>query len=303
MARPFKIAQVLADQVGSNRSAIGHAGHFAGHRARLTEEICARAPPRPPPPARRARLCLLGAGNAYDVDLERLAARFDEIHLADLDLESLQRARASAAPEVARRLVLHAPVDLSGVFDELERWAANPPEPARFAAIVDAAVARVVGALPGPFDVVVSCCLLTQLQLSLLQVVGDQNPRFTDLRSLVSRIHVRSLARLLAPAGRALLVSDLTSSDTYPLEDVGADVDADPGVLRPLMEHLLSVGNVIHAAHPGLLSAEIRRQPEWSAAYQVSAPFGPWLWRNGPTMTFLVYGLEIAPRRAPVAAP
>ena len=129
MARPFKIAQALADQVVSNRSAVGHAGHFAGHRARLTEEICARAPTGAGAGA-PTRLCLLGAGNAYDVDLEQLAARFDEIHLCDIDLESVQRARANAAPELARRLVLHAPVDLSGVYDELERWAANPPEPA-----------------------------------------------------------------------------------------------------------------------------------------------------------------------------
>ena len=113
---------------------------------------------------------------------------------------------------------------------------------------------------------------------------------------------MRVLARLLTPAGRALLVTDLTSNQTYPLDDIGAAPGADPAVLRPLMEHLLSVGNVIHAAHPGLLSAEIRRQPEWSAAYDVSTPFGPWLWRNGPTMTFLVYGLEIAPRRAPAPA-
>jgi hypothetical protein len=296
MAKLFKIAQALADQLVSNRSGIGHAAHFAGHRARLTEEIVARAPAHGNSGA-PARLCLLGAGNAHDVDLERLAVPFDEIHLCDIDLDSVQRARASVTPEIARRLVLHAPVDLSGVFEELERWAASPPEPARFAAIVDAAVARVVGALPGPFDEVVSCCLLTQLQLSLLQVIGDRNPRFADLRTLVSRIHVRSLARLLAPAGRGLLVTDLTSSDTYPLDDVGAD----PGVLRPLMDHLLSVGNVIHAAHPGLLSAEIRRQPDWSAAYEVSAPFGPWLWHNGPTMTFLVYGMEIAPRPAPGA--
>jgi hypothetical protein len=300
MARPFKIAQAVAEQVESNRTEVGHAGHFAGHRARLTDEICARAAPAGVAGAGAGpRLCLLGAGNAYDVDLERLAAHFGEIHLADIDRESLQRVRADAAPEIARRLVLHAPVDLSGVFAELERWSASPPEPARFSSIVDAAVTRVVGALPGPFDVVVSCCLLTQIQLALVQVVGDRNPRFSDLRTLLSRIHVRSLARLTAATGRALLVSDLTSSETYPLDSAGADAT----LLRALMEHLLSVGNVIYAAQPGLLSAEIRRHPEWSAAYEVGAPFGPWLWRNGPTMTFLVYGLEIAPRRPADAPP
>ena len=63
-----------------------------------------------------------------------------------------------------------------------------------------------------------------------------------------------------------------------------------------LMEHLLSAGNVIHSAHPGLLSAEIRRNAEWSAMYEVSTPIGPWLWRNGPEKTYLVYAMEIKPR-------
>jgi len=45
-----------------------------------------------------------------------------------------------------------------------------------------------------------------------------------------------------------------------------------------------------------LLSAEIRRNAEWSATYEVSAPIGPWLWRNGPEKMYLVYALEIKPR-------
>ena len=287
MAKLFKVAQAIADQVDSNRSAVGHTQHFAGHRERLTQEICARAPA-----GGNGRLCLLGAGNAYDVDLARLAASFAEVHLVDVDRAAVEGARAAAPAEIAQRLTLHAPVDVSGVFAELESWAASPPAPARLSAVADAAVAHVVGGLPGPYDVVVSCCLLTQMQLALLQVIGDQNPRFADLRTLLGRIHMRVLARLTAPRGRALLVSDLTSSDTYPLDTLGGD----PAMLRPLMEHLLSVGNVIHSAHPGLLSAEIRRHPEWSAAYDVGTPIGPWLWRNGPDKTFLVYALEISPR-------
>ena len=286
MAKATKVAQAIAEQIRSNRSGLGREDLFADHRARLTREIEERAPA-----GGHGRLCLLGAGNANDVDLERLAARFGEIHLVDIDPESVRQARAHVAPATAARLVLHAPVDVSGVFEQLEGWSARPPEALAFPAIVDDAVARVVAQLPGPFDVVVSCCLLTQLQLVLLQVVGDRNPRFGELRALVSRIHVRVLARLLAPAAPALLVTDLTSSDTYPLEDLADDTD-----LRALMQDLVGAGNVIHAAHPGLLSAEIRRQPELSAAYAVRTTVGPWLWHNGPSKVFLVYAVEITSR-------
>ncbi len=99
MAKRFKLAQALADQVSSNHSAIGHAQHFAGHRERLTQEIVNRAGA-----GGAGRLCLLGAGNAYDVDLPALAAFFAEIHLVDVDRASVEgRARLAAAPRPPRR--------------------------------------------------------------------------------------------------------------------------------------------------------------------------------------------------------
>ena len=60
-------------------------------------------------------------------------------------------------------------------------------------------MARVLGALPGPFDVVVSCCMLTQLQLVVLDVVNDRHPAFDALRALTNAIHVRVLAGLARP--------------------------------------------------------------------------------------------------------
>jgi hypothetical protein len=153
---------------------------------------------------------------------------------------------------------------------------------------VPLAVARVVSQLPAPFDVVASCCLLTQLQLVLLQTVGDAHPRFPELRSLMNAVHVRALAALLAPGGVGLLVTDMTSSRTYPLDELPPGAD-----LRRVMDELVHAGNLIHAAHPGLLSSEIRRDPALKERFAARLPVGPWLWRNGPALTFLVYGLEV----------
>jgi hypothetical protein len=200
----------------------------------------------------------------------------------------VHRAREGAPAPLRPRLALHAPVDVSGLFDRLDGWRRTPPALSALEAQVAPAVARVVGRLPAPFDVVVSCCVLTQLQLALLQVVGDQHLRFPELRGLLNAVHVRLLAALLAPGGVALLVTDMTSSDTYPLDDLAPDAD-----LRPVMDHLVHVGNLIHSAHPGLLSAEIRRDPALKQAFSVRFPVGPWLWQNGPERTYLVYALEI----------
>jgi hypothetical protein len=268
--------------VHSNRSAVAHEAAFATHRARMTQEIAARAPA-----GGGGRLCLLGIGNANDVDLVALADRFRLIHLADLDGEAVDRALSRIPEPLRPRFVTHVPLELSGLLDRLEA-PKLPPDPE----LAAKAVSRVVGALPGPFDVVVSCSLLTQLQLVLLQVLGENHPRFEALRTALGGIHVRTLAGLLAPRGVALLVTDLTTSEIYPPLD-HLDPDAD---LERLMPDLLAAGHVIYAAHPGLLSAEIRRDPELSRRFTVRSPVGPWLWRNGPAQTLLVYALEIRAR-------
>jgi len=107
----------------------------------------------------------------------------------------------------------------------------------------------------------------------------------------VNVIHVRTLLALLAPRGVALLVTDLTASATFPFDALDPDVN-----LTSLMGDLLAAGNVIHAAHPGRLSAVVRRDPTLAARYDLKLPIGPWLWHNGPDQTYLVYGMEIAPR-------
>jgi hypothetical protein len=231
-------------------------------------------------------------GNANDVDLDALAAQFAEVHLVDIDPDAVGRAIARVPAPRRGHLVAHAPVDASGLFDRLEPWTGSSsglPAPEVTDAFVGDAVARVVSGLPGPFDVVVSCSLLTQLQLVLLQVVGDGHPRFGDLRAALNRAHVRTLGALLAPGGVALLVTDLTTSEIHPPlihVDAGAD-------LARLMSELIAAGSIIYIANPGPLSSEMRRDPALKQAFAVRYPIGPWLWHNGPTQVLLVYALEI----------
>jgi hypothetical protein len=136
--------------------------------------------------------------------------------------------------------------------------------------------------------------MLTQLQLALVDTLSDRHPAFDAFRGLTNAIHVRVLVSLMADGGRALLFTDLTSDDTYPFDALPPAAD-----LGKVMADLVAAGNVIHAAHPGRLSAEIRRDPVLSAVLNVRFPIGPWLWHNGPSRTFLVYGLEFEHKAAP----
>lgn len=269
----------------ANASALPHFQAFQGHRQRTTQLILESA-------SESARsLCVLGAGNAYDLELERLLARFQRVHLVDIDAEALARARARV-PELLRAgLVTHAPLELSGLFHEAERYLRLEVTPAQLGTAPAAGARRIAGALPAPFDVVASTCLLSQLQLSLLRLLGDSHRPFVVLRELLSLTHLRTLAALTAGDGQALLLNDLCEAAVFP-----AGRPRGPEDLGPLMAQLVAAGHVVHSSHPGLLALTLRDDPVLSRAFGPARLSEPWLWNNGPKRRYLVYGMGL-PRR------
>jgi hypothetical protein len=277
-------ARELAELIATNRSALPHRDHFASHRARLSALIAAASPP-----GAEGRLCILGAGNCHDIDLPQLTAAYREVHLVDLDRAAVEAALAREPPEVRERIKLHAPLDLSGMLDRLEAWRAMRTTPDELMAFPDAAARQVTSQLPAPFDVVASTCLLTQLQLAALRALTERHPLFEAARQLVNLQHLRALARLLGPGGKALLVNDVASNATYPLDRAQGDLVA-------LMSELVRAGNVIYAVNPELVAWTLGEDP-YLKRYIEAAPIRDvWLWQNGPERLFLVYALLLTRR-------
>lgn len=274
---PSGVDAVREQQRLANASAVDQFGAFAGHRERTSRLLAAR-------PARGDEtLCVLGAGNAYDLDLDLLVERFTEVHLVDLDAEALARARDRTPAGRSSRLFTHAPVDLSGLFHDLERFRRLRVTPDDLVRLPATGARHVEGQLPGPFDVVASTCLLTQLQLSLLRLLGEQHRLFLALRELLSLTHLRALAALTKPGGRAVLVTDLC--------ELGAEHHAEDDLER-LMSRLVAAGHVVHSSHPALIEHAVKSDPVLSRAFGAVEQSAPWLWQNGPARRFLVYGLS-----------
>jgi hypothetical protein len=282
-----RVDEQFEEQRASNESGVPHFDTFRGHREQLTALILQSTPA-----GRGGRLCVLGAGNAYDLELDELLARFDEVHLVDIDAQAVARARARVAAAERARLFVHAPLDLSGMFHELERWARLEVTPQELMAAPARGANRIAAALPGPFDVVVSSCLLTQLQLSLVRLLGDQHRLFLALRELLTLTHLRSLAALSRPSGCAVLVTDLCDDSAFP-----AGRPRDAADLAPLMKDLVAAGRVIYSAHPGLFQVTLGADPVLQRAFAPAQLSQPWLWQNGPGLRFLVYALTL-PRAA-----
>jgi hypothetical protein len=260
---------------------------YAIHRAHVTAAILEQAP------APGGRLCLLGAGNANDLDLARLAERFAEVHLVDIDPTAISRALGRQTPETRAKLRVHAPVDLSGLFRQLEARGAKRD-------LVAAGVPEVLAQLPADFDVVASCCVLSQMSWALANVVNPVNAGgagATDLsqatlEQALLKIHLRTLVGLTRPGGAALLIADLVSSDKYPFDDLADDTD-----LRALVDRLSDERIAYAVCNLALIKQVLRRDDELSARLAPPAVGQPWLWTGSHDRTYLVYPLLL--RRLP----
>jgi hypothetical protein len=260
---------------------------YAEHRARVTAAILQLAPA-----GASARLCLLGAGNANDLDLPQLAAGFAEVHLVDIDPAALSRAVGRVDKDVRAKLRCHAPVDLSGLFRQIDdgRMRAASAE-----ASIAAGTAEVVAQLPGPFDVVVSGCVLSQMSW----VLGQRAARDADtlpaplanLEQALVTIHMRTLLALVKTTGTALLVADLVSSDTWPLDDLAPETD-----LAALLQRLAEERIAFSVCNPALIRQILRRDPVLAAGCASPEVGAPWLWTGSKDLTYLVYPMLLRRR-------
>ena len=278
------VHQESTEQAAANRSALPHEASFAGHRQRLTELIAEVTPA-----GTGQRLCVLGAGNGYDLELPSLAERFDEIHLVDLDADALAGARLRADAVTRARLFCHAPVDLSGLLEDLPRWAELRLTPQDLMDHPRRTAQHLVHVLGSrPFDTVVSACMLSQMQLSVLRGLGERHQLFEAVRYTLNLSHMRTLLELTAPGGRALFVTDVSSEQLTALPPSLADADA-----LELLSASSRAGRVFDFAEPHALRAQFLQDPSLVALGRISKPGAAWIWQNGPAQRFLVYALEL----------
>lgn len=278
----------VARQKQSNSNAAQHHAAYANHRLHLTDLLMAR------PEAARAsaegpRLCVLGAGNCGDLDLERLATRYRSIHLVDIDAEALERATRRQSASTRAALVSIAPLDLSGLLEPLECWKNMRITSDEMLAHPVRAARSITDSIGGPFEVVVSACVLSQMHLSVRNGLTDSHPLFQAAGYTLNLTHLHTLARLATPAsGVALLVSDVATEQMAPLDRAGA-----LGDLRGMLEHQLSVGSVFDAVRPDALVAIACDDPGLVRDFGLSNIVDAWVWKNGPRRSFLVYALEL----------
>ncbi|HYQ00249.1 MAG TPA: hypothetical protein VER96_16345 [Polyangiaceae bacterium] len=270
------------EQALANQSALDHFSSFSGHRQCLTELALSAAL------ASEGTLCVLGAGNCFDLDLAALARRYRAVHLVDIDAEALERAFTHQDPVTQERLVLHGSVDLSGFLDRIDRWSRFQVTPKELMEHGEATARQLRERLAGPFDVVLSACMLSQMQLSVLNVLSDRHRLFEAVRWTLNLTHFRTLAALTRSGGVGLFATDVSSSALHPLAALASDTD-----WLKLLGDLAQARQIFDFADPKAIAALLRDDPVLRAAFPGFDVSRAWLWSNGPEAKFLVYASEL----------
>jgi len=269
-------------QTRNNLETAGHWNLYAEHRQRVDELLQARAP--------GDRLCILGAGNANSHDLQSLAARFAEVHLVDLDPIALDLAVERQAPAARDRIALHAPIDLSGILALLPAWRGLPPSIAELESLSRSVPDDIGRALPGPFDVVVSDCLFTQISWTCFKALGNG----AVLRSVLLaalEAHLRTLVALTKPGGSCVFVTDAASG-----EDISPqDLLSEKGGLH-LIQELDRRGRLFSGTSLAVVLGVLR--DELQESIESVEVVSPWLWQFLEGRSALVYAVTFHPHLA-----
>jgi hypothetical protein len=269
-AMPPSGNRLVDEQVRRNLAARDRWQSYAAHREEVTQRLLGGES------SNQGRLCVLGAGNCNDLDLARLTAAFQEVHLVDVDCEALADGIARQTDAAVAVVRQHGGVDLLGALSDMAEWSVKrPPAEAELAACLTRASEPPVDLLPGPFDVVASVCLLSQLIESAVVSLGEGHRRFAEVVLAIRAAHLRLLARLLSPGGRAVLISDFVSSQTA----AGLKV-ADPE--WPLfLKQTAAQRNFFHAVHPFAVMAHMQNDPLLKQTISAARPTGCWRWDQG----------------------
>lgn len=263
--------RIADEQKRRNDQSRGRWERYGPHRDRVTRLLVEAAPAN-------GRLCVLGAGNSNDLDLQTLLQAYSQVHLVDLDADALQAGLAAQSCEDTDRIRLYGNVDLTFIADRLALGTPErPPSDAELDVCVQTMAAHPPLDLPSPFDTVASVCLLTQLINCVGMSLGERHPRFVEMIMRLRAQHLGLLLELLRPGGTAVLVLDFVSSKTCPeLPQV-----PEPQLFDKAVE-LISRQNFFTGVNPFICGQLFQSDPTLAPAVDRVQMTAPWLWDFGP---------------------
>jgi hypothetical protein len=238
------------------------------------------------PEARGGRICVLGAGNCNDLDLGWMVGAYGEVRLVDIDRGAVERGVGRQG--VVGKVEIEGPVDLTGVSEGVRSWRGRRVSIEE----VGRAVERVNGQLSmvngGGFDVVLSCCVLSQLLCGVRDVLGVGHAGWKGLKGAIIRRHLRDVVGLTRAGGRGVLAVDVSS--TVAIAGLDRAREEEWG---DLMRVALNDGKCFRGLEPVALRGVVEGDGELRRLVAEARVSAPWVWHLGWGKAFLCYGLTV----------
>jgi hypothetical protein len=135
---------------------------------------------------------------------------------------------------------------------------------------------------------------LSQIAWTCFRALGD-GPLLMAVLDVVMASHLRALVALTRPGGRCLLVTDVVSSESVPLERLVAH--SDPGTLLRTLDRRREL---FTGTSPALAHLMLTEDPDLVREVEDASVIAPWLWNVTARRQVLVYALAFG-RRLSVA--
>ena len=235
-------------------------------------------------------VAILGAGNGNDLDVAALCDRAGSCTLVDIDRQALNGILGSSGDEPRNMRVDVR--DVTGVARMIDAWSTTD----------DRTIDTLVRALAdGPslsessFDIVASCCMLSQLTSQAIAPIGStRHPRALEVALAVRDAHLALIAMMLRPGGRALVLTDVASTDGDP-----AIADAADAELAALLDRIEQGGRCFAGTAPTGIAFALREDPSLAPLVEDVAVYAPWRWQLLEDRAHLVAAVTFTRSRGP----
>ncbi len=249
---------------------------YAEHRKEVNAAIAAATGPDD------ESIALVGIGRAHDTDLAALNRRFPTVALVDIDRNAVLQGLAGQQQSPSDFLLI-APFDVTGL-DDMPLWGD---------AAGDLWLERVASppVLPGgPYDGIVSLCLLSQLMHAMAERFGDQHPRYEQFLQAMRAAHLRFLIQAVKPGGWAVLLWDVVASDTLPAMLNGPFTRR---TVERMAREAIAARNYFSGLPPPLVRSTCDTD-EWLQAQHVTYTIDrPWVWQDDVAHARIVYAMTL----------
>jgi hypothetical protein len=272
---------LIRTQIERNQESRNKWDLYQSHREKITALLISKSK------SKDDKLCILGAGNCNDLNLNVLTKYFREIHLVDIDEQAIYDGILRQELGNSDNIYVHGSIDLTGSLPYLRELKQDKKHATmEVKDFIQKTILPLNLDINEPFGVVASLCTLTQLISTVVDALGDDHTYFSDFILKIRNHHLNQLVNLVEPEGWGFLITDIVSSDSFAKMSTISEEN-----FLEVINQLILNQNFFHGVNPYRINSVLSSNPFVSKTQILH----PWRWNFGERI-YAVCALEIQKR-------